>query len=215
MNRPLCSVFTGPCVQLSFCKKCLLTKYANKKVLRERKRHTDRRVASARYAALSPNEGTPLPPSVQTWDGPTPIWTWNGVPTIQTRDVVAPPHPNLEMGYPLSPSRPWNGVPAPPPRQCGQTENITFPHHSDAGGKNGVHSYLDDQPDNYIKQMEILLMGVKSSDSFFVFVLFLFLVSFSFKVSHTKAITLFHLFFVPKNPAIFFMRRKFFKCIFW
>ena len=48
--------------------------------------------------------------------------------------------PNLGRGYPLS--WPGKGVPpphqpdwgTPPPNKCGQTENITFPHPSDAGG---------------------------------------------------------------------------------
>ena len=41
----------------------------NKKVLlRERKRHTARRVASARYADLSPDGGYPI----QSWTGGTP-----------------------------------------------------------------------------------------------------------------------------------------------
>ena len=33
----------------------------------------------------------------------------------------------------------WDGYlprPPPPPRKCGQSENITFRHPSDAGGKN-------------------------------------------------------------------------------
>ena len=46
--------------------------------------------------------------------GYPPVWTWDGVP---------PPHPDLGWG-------------TPPPHKCGQTENITFPHPSDAGGKN-------------------------------------------------------------------------------
>ena len=38
------------------------------------------------------------------------------------------------MGYP--PVKTWDGYsPPPPPRKCEQTENITFPHPSDAGGK--------------------------------------------------------------------------------
>ena len=70
--------------------------------------------------------GTPIsrmgyPPSrpgmgyspVQTWDGvtPLPIQTWDQVP----------------------PSRPWMGYPS---CKCEQTENITFPHPSDASGNN-------------------------------------------------------------------------------
>ena len=62
------------------------------------------------------------------------------LPTIQTWDGV-PPHPDLRWGTP--PPRPGMGYPPPtdlgrgiPPNKWGQTENITFPHPSDAGGKN-------------------------------------------------------------------------------
>ena len=194
----------------------------NEKVLlRERNRRTIRRVASARYAALSNgwvgggNSGTP--PTIQTWWGyPPPSTPGWGVPwftphhpdlagggtlgtpppsrpgqgdprypppsrpgqggpwvppTIQTCPegyLRVPPHPDL--GWVTPPSRPGMGYPRPdlgwgtppptdlgqgtpltkpgtgcppprsgmgypPPRKCEQTENITFPHPSDAGGK--------------------------------------------------------------------------------
>ena len=56
----------------------------NKKVLRERKRHTTRRVASARYAALSPNRG----------GGGYPTMTWTG-----GSGGTLPSRPGME--YPL------------------------------------------------------------------------------------------------------------------
>ena len=85
--------------------------------------------------------GTPHPdlrwgtPSTQTWDVAPPTQTW---------DVAPPPRPG--MGYP--PTQTWDGVPPRPgmgyplptdlgwgtPYKCGQTENITFSHPSDAGG---------------------------------------------------------------------------------
>ena len=102
-------------------------KCKNKKVLL-RERYTARRVGSARYAALSAE--------------------WGGAPS--SPDGGGVPHPVLGREYPgLHPHRDlgWDtpcpdlgirmGVP-PSPRKCGQTENITFPHPSDAGG-NKVH----------------------------------------------------------------------------
>ena len=89
--------------------------YNKKVILRERKRHTTCRVASARYADLSPDpvldgggDGTPSSPGqrgyiIQSWMGvpwgpPSraewgypPTWTWDGVP---------PSRPG--MGYPTS-----------------------------------------------------------------------------------------------------------------
>ena len=114
----------------------------NKKVLRECKRHTACHVASAHYAALSrggtwdgvppyPNlDGVPPPPRPEMGYLPPPTQTWDGVT----------PLPRPEMGYP--PTQTWDGV-APyldlgqgTPRKCGQTENITSRHPSDAGGNN-------------------------------------------------------------------------------
>ena len=74
----------------------------NKKVLLcERQRHTARRVASTRYAALSPNGGVPHPVlnggvPIQSWMGvPHPVLggggstqTWDGVPPLQTWEFV-------------------------------------------------------------------------------------------------------------------------------
>ena len=72
----------------------------NKKVLlRERKRHTARRVTSTRYA---------------------PTWTWKG-------GILLPlPQPGPGKEYSPPPVKVWTDT---------QTENITFPHPSDAGGK--------------------------------------------------------------------------------
>ena len=88
----------------------------NKKVLRERKRHTSRYVASARYAALSPDwggggrgtpsqagpgggEGQGCTPSQVLVGGGCPIQSWMG----------GVPHPRLGGGYPIQ-SWTWNGV---------------------------------------------------------------------------------------------------------
>ena len=144
-------------------------KYIKEKkvLLRERKRHTARRVASARYVDLSPDRGVPYPadggggyPSSPGLGVPhpvlggTPFQVWTG----------GTPHPDLGWRYPPSPlqqdgvppSQVWDGgtpdlsrpgmgsVPpppiermgySPPSPKCEQTENITFPLPSDAGGK--------------------------------------------------------------------------------
>ena len=64
---------------------------------------------------------------IQTWlggySGYPPVKTWDGVPPSQTWDGVLP--------------RPDWGTPPPPEMWTDkQTENSTFPHPSDAGGKN-------------------------------------------------------------------------------
>ena len=114
--------------------------WKNKKVLlRERKTHTARRVASARYAGRGDtpsSHGWGVPPTIQTWDGvpPPTIQTWDGVlppPTIQTWDGVPPPTIQTWDGVlPHPPSRPGMGYPfpLPPPLKVEQThtcENIT------------------------------------------------------------------------------------------
>ena len=128
--------------------------FENKKVLlRERKRHTARRVASPRYAALV--GGVPLPGGYPCWGvscwevlllggtpargggTPTrgypllgevpPIQSWEGVPPISW------------MGYPHIQT--WEGGIPPPPR-CEQTdtcENSTFPRTTYMGGNNCKH----------------------------------------------------------------------------
>ena len=107
----------------------------NKKVLlRERKSHTARHVASARYAALSPEGGRGYP--IQSWTRGYPIQSWmegGGTPSQVWTGRV--PHPVLDRGsknpipgldgggYPIqswiggTPEYPpiwtWNGVPPP------------------------------------------------------------------------------------------------------
>ena len=69
-----------------------------------------------------------VPPCLDLGRGYPPAWTWEGVP---------PPGPG--KGYPLAGP---GGTPhldlgrwyPPPPRNGGQSENITFRHPSDAGG---------------------------------------------------------------------------------
>ena len=110
----------------------------NKKVLlRERKRHTARRIASGRYAGRG---GTPsshgggVPPSSHGGGYPIPGLV-GGVPQPVPR-VTCPPHPDLRWGTPSPIHRPWMGyVPThlPPPHKCEQTENVTFPHPSGGG----------------------------------------------------------------------------------
>ena len=132
-------------------------------VLHECKRHTARHIASACYAALwvgsassipgwGGTTGTPHYPTIQTWLGdtlgtPPTIQTWDKVPpTIQTWSggtLGTSNHPDLGWGTPSHPDLRW-GTPQPrpgmgyPPCKCGQTENITFPHPSDAGGNYGI-----------------------------------------------------------------------------
>ena len=116
--------------------------FQNKKVLlRERKRHTARRIASTCYAALShpdlvgrypiqtwsggtpsrPGWGVPwVLPTIQTWSGvpqvPPTIWTWDGEPP-DLRWGTTPPRPGTGypqpgMGYPPT-IQTWDGVPLP------------------------------------------------------------------------------------------------------
>ena len=70
--------------------------------------------------------GTPPPPDLRPGTLPTWTWTWN------------PPHLDLEPPPPPGPGTPLPGPRTPPPPKCGQTENITFRHPSDAGGKNSA-----------------------------------------------------------------------------
>ena len=110
----------------------------NKKVLLcERKRHTDCRLSS------------------------TPSVNQSGVPPIRVSPlgyphVGVPPHRAYPpQGTPLAgpgsgtppPAEPGSGTPPhwtwlgyPPSSRCGQTENITFPHPSDAVGNNFILS---------------------------------------------------------------------------
>ena len=122
----------------------------------ERKRHTARHVASTRYSDLDgggyphpANRGRGVPPRHDLRLGTPPSWPEMGYRPILTWDAIAPlswpgirvppPCPDLGWGYPTS---------APPPtlKKTGysfpvevwtdkQTENSTFPHPSNAGGK--------------------------------------------------------------------------------
>ena len=106
------------------------------------------------YPRYPPRPGTGYSFPTQSWDGVPPTQTWDGVPS-QTWDVVLPrngtgyPPTHTWDGVPPS-TQTWDGVPpqtwdgVPPylnlgrgtPSKCGQSENITFRHPSDAGGKN-------------------------------------------------------------------------------
>ena len=135
-----------------FCLIHLLKVPRNKKVLlRERKRHTARQVASARYTALSNGGCTPgtpphhpdlarvTPPStIHTWLGYPPhhpIHTWPGYPpTIQTLLGYPPPH-HKDLGWctPL-PSSGMGYSPVSVDRHTVSCQNITFPGTSYVGG---------------------------------------------------------------------------------
>ena len=108
----------------------------NKKVLlRERKRHTARRVASARYAALM--GGVPRVPPHHPDLARVPPTPGMGYlpPSRPVRGT--PPHPRPGMGYPTPSSRPgwgtppptqtWDGVPPPPTNVNRQTPVKTVP----------------------------------------------------------------------------------------
>ena len=107
---------------LIFCKKYWKL-YCNKKVLlRERKRHTTRRVASARFA----DGGRGIPHavmvggySIQSWWGGYPIQSWwGGTPSSHCWGEGYPHHPDLARG--------------------------ATPHHPDlAGGTLGTPPLLD------------------------------------------------------------------------
>ena len=91
----------------------------------------------------NPNGGYPevLPP-IMTWEGgtPCPDLEWVPPPVLTWKGGTPHPHPDLGRGYCCC-SDMGGGYPPPKsggwgiPRKCGQTENITFPHPSDAGGK--------------------------------------------------------------------------------
>ena len=109
--------------------------HCNKKVLlRERKRHTARRVASARYAALSSGGGRVTP-------GTPPSRPGQGYPGYHPHhpDLAGvPPHPRPGMGYPPTiqtwpgypPTQTWDGV--PPTSDLGWVPPL--PHHPDLAG---------------------------------------------------------------------------------
>ena len=154
--------------------------YDKEVLLRERKRHTARRVAVASACYAREGGGTPSQvqggiPS-QVWGVPRPRSRGRGYPVpclggypIPGRGypISGPARPG--MGYPPPPARPGMGSPRPdlgwgnpppkpdlgwgippwprpgtgypPPLQVWtdkQTENSTFPHPLDAGGKNAI-----------------------------------------------------------------------------
>ena len=73
--------------------------------------------------------GYPIPEVGVPWPG----LDGGGWGTPHHSDLDGIP-PDLRWGTPNHPD--LDGVRPPPPRKCEQTENITFPHPSDAGGKN-------------------------------------------------------------------------------
>ena len=105
------------------------------------------------------------PPTIQTWLGYPPPLGWGtplprpgmgypphhldlfGVPPypdlvgvpLPTPDLRwGIPHPRPEIWHPPSTIQTWTGYLPPSPRKCEQTENITFPHPSDAGGNEAI-----------------------------------------------------------------------------
>ena len=124
----------------------------NKKVLlRERKRHTARRVASARYADWG-GGGLPIPrsggggthPQIQggfpvPGPGGTPSQVrGRGVPHPRSRGAYSIPGwgegvPHQDLGWGTPPGQTWDGVPPDlrwgPPRKCGQTHRLVSKHY--------------------------------------------------------------------------------------
>ena len=77
--------------------------------------------------------------SIQTWDR-VPPYQDLGQGTLHPDLGWGTPHSDLGWGTPCLDLE-WGTPPdlervPPPPRKCGQTETITFPHPSDKGGKN-------------------------------------------------------------------------------
>ena len=127
----------------------------NKKVLlRERKRHTARHVASTPYVVLSwltPPPPAGWPPSGWTWPPrqldltPPTSWTWPTPPGPTGPDPPIPkpagpdPPPQLDLTPPLlagpDPPPPAESAECPPPvdRQTDTCQNITFPSYSVRG----------------------------------------------------------------------------------
>ena len=154
-------------------------KTRNKKVLlRERKRHTARRVASTPYVVLTgypphqsgypPGQGTPwprYPPGQGTPPGypPARVSPWPGYPQQGTPrlDLVGYPSPGCPMAF-------WvmlqsiMGYGYPP--RCEQTENITFPHPSDAGGNYDKY-HMERKKFIRLKHERILLDMIQSGNS--------------------------------------------------
>ena len=105
----------------------------------------------ARVPPLSDLAGVPalsdlagVPPSFRTWLG-TPCWTWLGYPP----PPVGPGRDNLPM--------------------CGQTENITFPHPSDAVGNKKrvtIHTKVPPTLPWHFYRPHFLLMFISHSARF-------------------------------------------------
>ena len=108
-------------IYLCISQKCLSWKnlvVENKVLLRERKRHTARHVASARYAALSNGGEGGGAPSRPGWGGCTlgtpPSRPGMGVPPCPDLGWGTPPPSRPGMGYPPPLSRPGMGYPPYP-----------------------------------------------------------------------------------------------------
>ena len=94
---------------------------------RDRKRHTARRVASARYAALSPDRVR----------GVYPIQSWMGVGGTPSSPGQGGTTSSPGWGYPRVPPplfSPGMGYPPPPEMWTDTCENSTFPNTSYVGG---------------------------------------------------------------------------------
>ena len=116
--------------------------HKNKKVLlRECKRHTARRIASTRYAALS--GGVPHPDLVggdlfHTWSGGTPSRPGQGSPTIQTWSEGYPIQTWLgSTRVPPQRIQIWDEVPPLPEMGYSPSPDLRLgtphPHHPDLG----------------------------------------------------------------------------------
>ena len=157
----------------SFSLPCVLVTSHNKKVLlRERKRHTACRVASARFAYLSPYGGGGAARV------PNQSWMGMGTPSILIFDGVTPhlsagwgtPHLDLRWGTPYldlgwgtpCPDLGWG---TPPPRKCGHTENITLILRLRAVIMTDnwplIHVYFRSMPTNFILSAQIHLDHIK------------------------------------------------------
>ena len=89
-------------------------------------------------------------PPIQGWGTP-PFQGWIGYPPQPRLDRV-PPLSKAGLGTP-PPIQGWIGYPPPP--KCGQTENITSRHPSDAGGNNIIipQRYITQIKDNTVYQV--------------------------------------------------------------
>ena len=120
---------------------------SNKKILlRERKRHTARHVASAHYADLLGGY------SVQSWTGGTPSFLM-GVPPISWMGFL-PSRPG--MGYPpISwmgyPHLTWDGVPSPKSRRMGYPQSAGWGTPPSSSGMGTPHQ-LDGVPPPKVEQ---------------------------------------------------------------